>query len=75
MISLGTATLLADDTAHKVFVAITWERDHAWSGIVGADLDWEDLRDRALVLEVPGSLGPSDQAGVAAHSGSSCSSE
>ncbi len=61
MISLGTARLLADGTTHGVFVAITWERDHAWSGIVGAELDWEELRTQTLTLEVPGSLAPSDE--------------
>jgi len=60
MISLGTARLHADDTAHDVFVAITWERDHAWTGILGGQLDWEDLAHRSLELEVPGSLGPAE---------------
>ena len=61
MISLGTATLFADDTPHRVTVAITWERDHAWSGILGGGLDWSDLAGRALELDVPGSLAPADQ--------------
>ena len=64
MISLGTARLHTDDAAHDIFVAITWEREHAWTGILGGDLDWEDLAHRTLELEVPGPLGPTDQAVV-----------
>jgi hypothetical protein len=61
MITLGTARLHADDATHDVFVAITWERGHAWAGILGGDLDWPDLAHRELELEVPGPLGPTDQ--------------
>ena len=58
MITLGTARLHADDRAYDVAVAITWERDHAWSGILGGRLPWNDLLHHSLELEVPGALAP-----------------
>ena len=61
MISLGTATLFDDEAAHRVSLAITWERQHAWSGVLGGQVDWESLVGRSLERDVPGSLAPADQ--------------
>jgi hypothetical protein len=61
MISLGTATLFDDLGEHRVSLAITWEREHAWSGVLGGRLEWSDLVGRSLELDVPGSLAPADE--------------
>lgn len=61
MISLGTAALFDDSSAHCVSIAITWEREHAWSGILGGSLDWQDLLGRPLELDIPGSLAPGER--------------
>ena len=58
MITLGTARLHADDRAYDVSVAITWEREHAWSGILGGQIPWSELLHHSLELEVPASLAP-----------------
>ena len=61
MISLGTATLADGGTRHQVHAALTWQSDHTWHGILGAQLDWPTLSQHPLTLEVPADLGPSTE--------------
>jgi hypothetical protein len=62
MISLGTATLVDGEQRHQVHAALTWQSDHTWQGILGAQqLDWASLSQNPLTLEVPADLGPSTE--------------
>ena len=61
MISLGTATLVDGGQRHQVHAALTWQSDHTWQGILGAQLDWASLSQHPLTLEVPADLGPSTE--------------